>query len=178
MNIFLTGEVQIGKTTVIENALKLLNKDYGGFRTYFGPDRANPNRLLYMNSVVEPLNYSDDFAIVKISEFSKPQVIEDRFNTFGVELISNAIENKELIVMDECGRFERQSLEFQNQVINALDDEIPVLGVIKLDNNGWLDKIKAHPNVDIIYVNKENRNLLPAVLAERISKYIEKTKGL
>lgn len=167
MNIFLTGEKQIGKTTIIEKTLALLNKDYGGFKTYFGPDRDLPNRLLYMNSITDPYIYNEEYGIVQISEYAKPQVIENRFNTFGVELIKEAIENKQLLVMDECGGFERNSFQFQEQVYKALDSNVPVLGVIKLECRGWVDKIRSHPEVELIIVTKDNRDKLPQILYKK-----------
>ena len=170
MNIFLTGEKQIGKTTIIEKTLALLNKDYGGFKTYFGPDRDLPNRLLYMNSITEPYIYNEEYGIVQISEYAKPQVIENRFNTFGVELIKEAIENKQLLVMDECGGFERNSFQFQEQVYKALDSNVPVLGVIKLECSGWVEKIRSHPEVELIIVTKANRDKLPQILYKKLTE--------
>jgi nucleoside-triphosphatase len=43
-HIFLTGEIQIGKSTVIKKTLTLLKLEYGGFCTYFGSDRPSPCR--------------------------------------------------------------------------------------------------------------------------------------
>lgn len=178
MHIFLTGEIQIGKTTIIEKAIALLNRDYGGFKTYFGPDRGLPNRLLYMNSVRDPNIYSEEFGIVRFSQGSRPQVIDNKFDIFGADLIKNAMENKELIVMDECGRLERDSLEFQNQVLKALNGDIPILGVIKLDSNGWVDQIRNHPSVNLITVTIENRNELPNILYEKLTKELLKRGGV
>ena len=51
MHIFLTGTVQIGKTTVIDKTLALLGVTAGGFRSYFGADRHCPSHhYLYMSS--------------------------------------------------------------------------------------------------------------------------------
>ena len=36
MHLFLTGKVQIGKTTVVDKAIARLGVTPGGFRTYFG----------------------------------------------------------------------------------------------------------------------------------------------
>ena len=177
MKIFLTGEIQIGKTTIIQKAIELLMVDYGGFKTYFGPDRDLANRLLYMNSITEANIYSAEYGIVRFSDDSKPQVIDNRFDTFGAELIKNAIENKELIIMDECGRLERDSLEFQKGVLKALESDIPILGVIKLDSSGWVDQIRKHPSVKLITVTSENRNDLPKVLQDELSKELQKRKG-
>lgn len=178
MKIFLTGEIQIGKTTIIEKTIEILNRNYGGFKTYFGLDRDLPNRLLYMNSVTEPKIYSEEYGIVQFSEDSKPEVIKNRFDTFGVELIKQAVENKELIIMDECGRLERDSLVFQNQVLKALELDIPILGVIKLDSSGWVDQIRNHPLVELITVTEENRNELPKILQEKLTQELQKTKGV
>lgn len=166
MNIFLTGDIQVGKTTVIQNTITLLNKNYGGFKTYFGPDRNLPNRLLYMNSADEPHIFSEEHGIVRFSEVSKPQLIGDRFNLYGVELIRQARDNKELIVMDECGGFERNSFVFQKEIFDTLDGSIPILGVIKLDSTGWVDYIKNHPNVKLITVTNENRDELPKIIVK------------
>lgn len=169
MNIFLTGEIQIGKSTIIHKTIELLNKNHGGFKTYFGPDRNLPNRLLYMNSIRETNVYSEEYSIVRFSEDSKPQVIDNRFNTFGLELIKEAMENRELIIMDECGKLEKDSLEFQEQVLSALECDIPILGVIKLDASGWVDSIRNHPSVELITVTIENRNELPRIIAEKLT---------
>ncbi len=170
MNIFLTGKIQIGKTKIIENVIHSLNLNYGGFRTYFGPDRKLLTRLLYMNSITDPYFYNEKYGIVQISEFAKPEVIENRFNSFGAKLIKEAIENKELIIMDELGRFEKDSLEFQEQVLIAIDSNIPVLGAIKLDSSGWVDNIRNHPRVQLITVTEENRDELTRIIIDKLKQ--------
>ena len=54
MHLFLTGSVQIGKTTALNKTLELLKVIPGGFRSYFGEDRKSPCRYLYMSSAAEP----------------------------------------------------------------------------------------------------------------------------
>lgn len=178
MNIFLTGEIQIGKTMIIEKVIQSLNLNYGGFKTYFGPDRKLPTRLLYMNSITEPYIYNKKYGIVQISEFAKPEIIDNRFNSYGSKLIKEAIENKELIIMDELGRFEKDSLEFQEQVFRAIESKTPVLGVIKLDFQGWVDKIRNHPNVELIFVTKDNRDDLPILIKEKLEIELENKKSI
>lgn len=178
MNIFLTGDIQIGKTTIIQKTLSLLGIDYGGFKTYFGPDRDQSNRLLYMNSACEPNIYSEEYSIVQFKEDCTPQVINNKFDTLGVELIQNAMENKELIIMDECGRLEKDSSKFQKQVLKALESDTPILGVIKLDSTGWVENIRNHPSVELITVTLENRNELPMILQVKLNQELLKKKGL
>lgn len=170
MHIFLTGEIQIGKTTIIQKTIDLLNLEYGGFKTYFGPDRGQMNRLLYINSITEANVYSEEYGVVSFSEGSKPQVIDNRFDTFGTKLIQNAMNNNELIIMDECGKLERDSFEFQKQVLKALELDVPILGIIKLDSSGWVDNIRNHPKVQLITVTLGNRNELPKILYEKLNQ--------
>ncbi|NLL52020.1 MAG: nucleotide kinase [Peptococcaceae bacterium] len=166
MHIFLTGEIQVGKSTVIAKTLSLLDITPGGFRTYFGPDRKSPNRLLYMNSASEAPIYKQDNAIAIFSENKPPQPLTDKFDIFGSELIRAARANSKLILMDECGSLERKAFLFQKTVLESLDYETPILGVIKLDSFGWTDQIKQHPKVKLFFVTVENRDTLPIMLAK------------
>lgn len=174
MNIFLTGEVQIGKTTVIKRTIKLLDKNHGGFKTYFGPDRGLPNKLLYMNSAAEPNIFREEYGIVRFSESSKPQVIGNKFDLDGIKLIQEGRNSSELIIMDECGRFEEGSLKFQKEVLDSLEGNIPVLGVVNLRSSGWVEKIRNHPRVKLITVTEENRDELPMILVDYFNRLLDR----
>lgn len=166
MHIFLTGEIQVGKSTVIAEALKLVNISYGGFKTYFGPDRSSEDRLLYMNAAEEQKIFTKENGIVHFKKDSLPEIMTEKFEIRGVELIRSAKANAHLIVMDECGNLEQDAFEFQNEIIKTLDSKKPVLGVIKLASTGWTDRIRKHPRVKLITVTLENRNELPGTLAD------------
>ena len=72
--------------------------------------------------------------------------------------------------MDECGNLERQAILFQREILDTLDGNIPILGIIKQDSSGWTDCIRNHPRVRIITVTKENRNELPMIIEDYILK--------
>ncbi|MBU2703486.1 nucleoside-triphosphatase [Sporomusaceae bacterium BoRhaA] len=169
MHIFLTGEIQVGKSTVIAKTLSLLKIPPGGFKTYFGPDRELPDKLLYMNSATEPKIFRKENAVARFFEDKPPQVLTRKFNTYGVELIRSARASSNLILMDECGSLEQDALVFQKEVIDTLDGNIPVFGVIKLASKGWTDRIRNHLNVKLIIVTKENRDALPKILAHQLA---------
>jgi nucleoside-triphosphatase len=165
MHVFLTGEIQIGKSTVIEKTLLLINSRVGGFKTYFGSDRNQEHRLLYLNEAAKPKDYDKNLGIVEFFENGPPIVDTEKFNTFGVELIQSARQNAQIILMDECGNLESQALTFQHAIIETLSDSVPVLGVIKQSSSGWTDVLRNHPHVKLITVTMENRDTLPADLA-------------
>jgi len=172
-HLFLTGDIQIGKSTVINKTLELLKLTPGGFRTYFGPDRASPDKLLYMNSAAEPLIYHPDKAVVRFCNGAKPLVNVEKFNTLGTTLIRSAAESSPLILMDECGSLEKEALLFQREILACLNQTKPVLGVIKQDSRGWTDHIRNHPAVLLITVTKQNRDSLPSLLTSKLSRLID-----
>ncbi len=164
MHIFLTGEIQVGKSTVINKTLNLLNLNYGGFRTYFGENRYSANKILYMNAAAEPKAFDEKNIIARFQEDGAPIADVLKFNSYGSELIRDAKKNSDLILMDECGSLEFKAIEFQREVIDALNGYKPVFGVVKLSSNGWTDSIRNHPDVKLITVTKENRDYLPDIL--------------
>lgn len=165
MHIFLTGEIQVGKTTVIARTLSQLKITYGGFKTYFGPDRGSGSRLLYMNTAHELNILSKENGVVCFRDGCLPEVFTEKFNTRGVEIIQSAREYSKLILMDECGNFEDDAFEFQKEIMNTLDGDKPVFGVVKLDSRGWTDRLRNHSNVKLITVTRENRDDLPKIFA-------------
>ena len=59
-------------------------------------------------------------------------------------------------LMDEVGHLEKRALLFQSAIRDCLDGDIPVLGVLRKDQE-WHAFIKNHPKVRVITVTEENR---------------------
>ena len=166
MHVFLTGEIQIGKSTVLQKSLSLLRLPFGGFCTYFGPDRYAPEHGLYIGDAAWPKVFLADNVVACFREGVPPEVHAERFDTLGSRYISAASAHEKIIVMDECGRLERGALRFQRHVLDALDGNVPILGVVKLSASGWADGIRSHPKVKLIIVDKQNRDRLPVALSD------------
>jgi nucleoside-triphosphatase len=164
-HIFLTGDIQIGKSTVIRKTLLLLKPRFGGFCTCFGPDRANPNRCLFMHDAASQPVYDEQHIVARFREGRAPEVYPGRFDALGTYYMSKAGEKSTLIIMDECGGLERDALAFHNAVLSALDGDVPILGVLKANSAGWTDKIRRHPGVKLITVDRGNRDMLPRLIA-------------
>ena len=174
MHIFLTGEIQIGKSTVLQKTLSLLNLPYGGFCTYFGQDRYAPEHCLYINDAAQPKTFGQENVVVRFGE-GPPEVFTERFDTTGAGYIEKAsAECTRLIVMDECGALERKALRFQQSILKALDGEVPILGVVKLSASGWVDCIRNHPKVRLITVDEQNRDRLPTELSDLTLRQVKK----
>lgn len=157
MHIFLTGAVGCGKSTVIDRALARTTLAVGGFRTGFGPDRASGERSLYLWGAWEaPVR--DAHHTVAHFQAGVPCPLPGRFDALGTACLARPAE---LIIMDECGRLERDAPCFQAAVLEKLDGDTPILGAVRQGLPGWTKAIAAHPKVKIVEVTLENRNLLP-----------------
>ena len=78
-----------------------------------------------------------------------------------------APENCDLVLMDEIGRMERHADTYSARIRTLLDGCVPILGVVqKKADTPLAAAIRSHPNVRLIEVSEENRDvLLPEILS-------------
>lgn len=155
-HVLLTGEVQVGKSTALRKFLEKYGYTGDGYRTYW-----KDKGTLY----IAPFGKEGGMCAA-VTESGIRKVVPEGFG-YGASLIENS-GNEQLIVFDELGRFEQCSERFMNAVLSKLNGEKPVVGVIKKENNPFLDRIRENPNVVILEVTEENRNSIP----DEIRKYI------
>lgn len=169
MHTFLQGSRNIGKSTVISKTLDILAGNNpvlpGGFFSWNG-GADDPN--VYMRPArSEP---DKDRIILAVFDSVKGGLVCDvrAFEKDGVRILRDRA-GSNLIIMDELGYLERDAPLFRKAVLEILDEEVPVLGVMRLGDFEWHDAIKQHPLVRIYEVNEKNRDTLPHELAARIS---------
>ena len=167
-HIFLTGDIQVGKSTIIQKYIEA-HPEYcvGGFRTVWKKERWNNKNTIH---IVPALKLEELTERNRVG--LREGVFPDRtatdypevFNTAGVILLSHP-EEHDLIIMDEIGIGENEAMAFQKAVLSVLDSDVPVLGVVR-DKPGVLtDAVRNHPNVQTVVVTVENReNVLKELL--------------
>ena len=85
--------------------------------------------------------------------------------------ISKAVSyDSDIIIMDELGRFEIKAHDFQNKVIELLKSDKLVLGVIKLEKNKFLDKVRGLLEKEPIVVTEDNREYIYKDILKSIKK--------
>ena len=169
MHVFLTGDVQIGKSTAIRRAIAQLGRPVYGFRTFF-TDRESAGKALYMLPAAAERAPGQEDAVVLFSG-GRHTPLTARFDALGASLLRAAQAHPEgLILMDECGRFEREAYAFQREIARCLDGDIPVLGVVRQGVLGWTELIRSHPRVTLLTVTAENRDAMPQTIAALIAK--------
>ena len=157
MHVFLTGPVQIGKSTLIAAALDALQPErLGGFRTVSAKPEAAAQDLLCGAQNRVGIRRPE----LGIASFP------DAFETAGMDALKGA-EDCDLVLMDEIGRMERHADTYSARIRTLLDGCVPILGVVqKKADTPLAAAIRSHPNVRLIEVSEENRDvLLPEILS-------------
>lgn len=178
MHLFLTGRVQVGKSTVIRRTVEGLSITPGGYLSYFGADRFNHGEhALYLRDAGEPPRWEESHVIARFYPDRFPEFLKERFETLALEALENR-RGAPLILMDECGWLERDAFRFQRRVKALLDGETPILGVLREGREGsWLDGVRRHPKVRLVTVTEENRDVLPQELTAYLKPLLEREKG-
>lgn len=173
-NIFLTGEINIGKSTIIKHFVDQINinkEDIGGFYTkaYVENDKVK-------GFFIEPVNLNfknvdiKDRMIGYIADGIRRDGIKATFDGLGVTILDFCMKYpSKLIVMDELGFFESYAYTFQKKVHDVLSSNIGVLGVIKPFSTPFMDSIRNRKDVIEVAVTRENRDIIPKELVDKFS---------
>lgn len=158
MKIFLEGNKGVGKSTIIEKILSDFDGDFGGFVT----KKMKTSLDEYGGIFIFDVNYKNlkptqenrvgicglEMIIKKFSE---------TFDKMGVEFLSFK-SKPDLVVMDELGVLEKNAVEFKKRVIEVINQDIDIIGVIKKKEDGFLKSIRQREDILIFEVTLENRD--------------------
>jgi len=153
----LSGEPGSGKTTIIKEVLSKVHKSAGGFYT-------EEIRSQGVRQGFQIITLDGKSAVLAHTSVRSPHrvgkygVDTERMDKVAVPALRQAIQSKDIIVIDEIGKMELFSPSFKDAVMEALQSEKKVLGTIMLASHPWADKIKERPEVEVIQVTRLNRN--------------------
>lgn len=163
-HLFLTGEKQVGKSTLLRRLIEAKQLDCAGFETqafYLNGER----RGFILHGRVDMPPYENDCIVcARIGEKKAAPVLET-FNQNGVSILQRSLDAASgYILMDELGRLESRSEAFCTQVIMTLDGEKRVLGVLQKCDCALIDAIMTRNDVTVLTVTPENRETLLDIL--------------
>ena len=169
MRIFLQGERNIGKSTVIRKTLDLLQAEkplvFGGFYTWNGGSEDPHVYIKSANNEFDENTYTvADFDFSKGGANCHIHVFENE----GVRFLRDTL-GADLVIMDELGYMESSAEEFKRAVFEVIESNVPVFGVLRLGDVPWHDEIKRKESVTLVDVNEENRDDLPKILFKLFS---------
>ncbi|MDR0520188.1 MAG: nucleoside-triphosphatase [Clostridiales Family XIII bacterium] len=189
MHLFLTGDIQVGKSTIIGKVVARLGLAPAGFRTVWdAPDQKGLERLYILpfggagdspcqasahggreredgrDGMCDLARHGVKPAAVRRSGGRMLEIYPEVFDDTGVRILADeaAARRARIVVMDELGFIESGASAFQSAVLERLDGDIPVLGVIKPRRTTFLDEVRARGSVRIMEVTPKNRDALAA----------------
>lgn len=167
-NIFLEGEIKVGKTFVLNNILKRLNIKFGGFKTI--PIYENDKKVCF--KLINLLTKEED--IIAIYNIDGNLIINSNvFDELGVKSLDDALEYCDLIIMDELGFLEDNSNRFKEKVFEILNSEKKVIAVIKEKKNSFLNQVIKYGKV--YKVNLKNREtIIEEIIKEVRNGYLSR----
>ncbi len=162
----------MGKTTVVIEVARLLKESgysvggmisreirESGIRLGFEiVDVASSNRgwLAHVNQKIGP-------------RVGKYTVNMQHLKKIGAQAIANALETRDVVVMDEIGPMELFSEEFKQAARTALESRKPVIAVIHWKTSYGPENMKQNDSKTFV-VTPENRNDLPKIIAKTIAE--------
>ncbi|MDY6835677.1 MAG: NTPase [Chloroflexota bacterium] len=152
---FLTGSPGVGKTTLIKKAIATVGFKAGGF--YTQEIREHGTRLGF-----EIITLDGQRVILAHMGFASPYRVGkygvdiQNLNNVGVAALRKAIEDSDVVVVDEVGKMELFSDAFRSAVLEAAASGKKVIGTIMLASHPWADEIKRTPNITVLNLTKTN----------------------
>ena len=164
-NFFITGPPRSGKTTLIFtiiNELKSMSLKIAG--VYCPEERAGYIRKGF--KIVDLKTGKEGILARKEANFTGPKVgkytvnLED-LDEIGTNAIESALKDEsDVIVIDEIGKMELKSKNFEHAVLRALNSKKPVIGVIhRKQDHPLLKQIKMRGDTLIYYIDRNTSKI-------------------
>jgi nucleoside-triphosphatase len=175
-NVYLlTGTPGAGKTTLIREVIARLKDRAGGF--YTQEIRVDGVRqgfkittLQGQDAVLSHIGISSPYRV------SKYGVDIESLDRVGVAALTKAIEECDVIIVDEIGKMELFSARFTEAVLKAIGSGKKVLGTIMLNAHPLTDEIKHHPQVRIIQVSRAKHDQVLNEILKWLKPAIDENK--
>jgi len=177
--LLLTGNPGVGKTTVLMktvNALKEKGYCVGGMLSREA--REGGTRVGF-----EILDLSSGRRgwLARVNQKAGPQVGKYRVNMedlngLGAQAVTDAVENCDVVVIDEVGPMELFSAKFKEAVRKALESRKLVIAVVHWKaSDRLINEAKSREDQETFTVTHENRDKLPEAIAEKAVEFLNET---
>lgn len=166
-NILLSGQPEVGKTTLIMKILAELPFKARGFYTQEIRDKGVRKgfKIRTLDGREGVLAHMDSPSPQRVSKYG---VNVEEFERIGVKVLEEALEQGSPVVIDEIGKMELYSKRFRETLLKVLDRSPLVIATIGQQREPFIERVKSRPDVAILAVTLENRDSLVAKVKELV----------
>ncbi len=164
----LTGPPGSGKTTLIMRVIEGVKERAGGFITREIREKGVRKgfKIITLEGDEGILAHVDIRSDRKVGKYGVDlKAMEEKANPSLIK----ALEEKDIIVIDEIGKMELMSKAFIDVLNKVLNSEKPVIGTIMKKPHPVADRIKSLPFVQVIEVGDKAEETLRKWLSEYLS---------
>ena len=179
--ILITGPSGIGKTTAILKLVDILKEkeiDFGGMITK--ERRKCGTRVGF--EIIDLTNLRRGW-LAHINQKQGPRIGKYRvnmehLNSIGTQAILDAVERRDVIIVDEIGPMELCSEKFKKAIEKTLlCNKLVIATIHQKATDPIIDKLKKRIDVELIILTKENREVARENILEKV-KSIDNLKYL
>jgi len=165
IRIGITGLPRVGKTQALLKLIGLLEEEevtVGGMVTEAIIEDGERTGFKIMDWTTKEEGVMAHIAIESKTMVGDYGVDIDEIERIGIPAIQTAIDEKDVIVIDEVGKMEVECAEFSVVVKEALEIDKPILLTLhKKSRNPLLQDIRRRDDVRILEVTNLNKDFLP-----------------
>jgi nucleoside-triphosphatase len=150
------GDPGVGKTTLIRQVVTGMRLKAGGFYTEDLQMEGEREgfRVVTLDGDMALLASAGHPGPVRVSKYG---VDLEELDRVAVAAVRRAMDRGHVVVADEIGRMQLFSRAFRQTILEAVSSGHPLLGTVMAGRNHYADRIKGHPNVELITLTEENR---------------------
>lgn len=168
-HIIIAGKRHVGKTTLVDRLLEGFSGPVYGFRTAPGRSMKKGYRSFFIHPAGDPERTESEENHIGDGNGIRPVAYPEAFDNYGVRCLE--AQPGGIIVMDELGFMEKDAALFCSKVLGLFDGDIPILATAKEGHDiEFLNKLLNHPNADVFYITKDNRDELYEELRNKLKE--------
>ena len=163
MKILLCGDINSGKSTLIQKLVSDIGKAPRGYITVRMPEDETGISHVYLYDISSPPERIEDTIVIMEIRGDKFDRRPEYMSSIAAPILEGIPEGS-LVVLDELGTLEEHEERFKNAVMRILSGPYDVLASVKAQNTDFLRDIRRHPDCELYIITPENRNALYAQL--------------
>lgn len=160
------GERGSGKTTLVRQVVSTMRMKASGFYTEDMREHGvrEAFRIVTLDGATALLAATGHPGPVHVSKYG---VDVQELERVGVPALRAAMDHGHVLVIDEIGRMQLFSRPFRQTIYAAVREGHPIIGTIMSGRNPYADRIRRHPNVEVLSLTPDNRQEILRLLRRK-----------